>query len=51
MEQFIKLEKVSEYNSLIGIETKHPLISVFNNSTTKSLPNRCKIHFGFMPFI
>lgn len=47
MEQLIKLEKVSQYNALKGIETQHPLISIFDNSTTRALPNHCRLHFGF----
>ncbi|MFV5692081.1 helix-turn-helix domain-containing protein [Flavobacterium sp. LT1R49] len=47
MEQIIKLEKISQYNELKEIETKHPLISVFDNSKTKALPNHSRLHFGF----
>jgi AraC family transcriptional activator of pobA len=47
MEHFIKLEKIAQYNQLKGIETQHPLISVFDNATTKSLPNHTRMHFGF----
>lgn len=47
MDTIIKLEKVSQYNVLKDIETKHPLISVFDNSKTKALPNHCRMHFGF----
>lgn len=47
MERIIKLEKISEYNVLKDIETKHPLISVFDNNNTKTLPNHCRMHFGF----
>ncbi|MFI0492054.1 helix-turn-helix domain-containing protein [Flavobacterium sp.] len=47
MEQIIKLEKISQYNALKEIETKHPLISVFDNNNTKTLPNHCRMHFGF----
>jgi AraC family transcriptional activator of pobA len=47
MNPIIKLEKVSQYNVLKDIETKHPLISVFDNSKTKALPNHSRIHFGF----
>ncbi len=43
----IKLEKVSEYNAIKGIDTQHPLISVYDNSKTKALPNHCRFHFGF----
>lgn len=46
MHTIIKLEKISQYNVLKNIETKHPLISVFDNSNAKALPNQCKIHFG-----
>ncbi len=47
MEHIIKLEKISQYNTLKGVETKHPLISVYDNSKTKALPNHCRLHFGF----
>jgi AraC family transcriptional regulator, transcriptional activator of pobA len=43
----IKLDKISQYNVLKEVETKHPLISVFDNTDTKNLPNHCRIHFGF----
>jgi AraC family transcriptional activator of pobA len=46
MEHIIKVEKITQYNDLKGVETLHPLISVFDNSGTKSLPNNSKIHFG-----
>lgn len=47
MDTIIKLEKVSQYNMLKDIETKHPLISVFDNSITKALPNHSRMYFGF----
>lgn len=47
MEHLIKVEKVSQYNDLKGVETQHPLISVFHNSATKALPNNNRMHFGF----
>ncbi|MEA5260448.1 helix-turn-helix domain-containing protein [Arcicella aquatica] len=47
MEQLIKLEKISQYNAIKGVETQHPLISVFDNSNTKALPNHSRFHFGF----
>ena len=47
MEQIIKTETITQYNEIKGVETKHPLISVFDNSITNALPNNCKIHFGF----
>lgn len=47
METIIKLENVSQYNALKDKETKHPLISVFDNTNTRNLPNHCRMHFGF----
>lgn len=47
MDPFIKLEKVTQYNQLKGVETQHPLISVFDNSNSKPLPNHTRIHFSF----
>lgn len=47
MESIIKLEKIAQYNEFKEIETKHPLISVFDNSGTKVWPNHSKIHFGY----
>jgi AraC-like DNA-binding protein len=46
MKTIINLEKVSDFNGLKSVETKHPLISVFDNSQTKVLPNHHRIHFG-----
>ncbi|TDO73256.1 AraC-like DNA-binding protein [Flavobacterium chryseum] len=47
MEHIIKLEKVAQYNKLKGVENQHPLISVFDNSNAKALPNNTRMHFGF----
>jgi len=47
MYPIIKLEKVAQYNQLKGIETQHPLISVFDNSDSKTLPNHTRMHFSF----
>lgn len=43
----IKLEQVTQYNQLKGVEMQHPLISVFDNSNSKALPNHTRLHFGF----
>lgn len=43
----LKLEQVSQYNMLKGVETQHPLISVFDNSNSNALPNNTRLHFGF----
>jgi AraC family transcriptional activator of pobA len=47
MDPIIKLEKVTQYNQLKDVETQHPLISIFDNSNSKALPNHTRIHFGF----
>ncbi|KFF04119.1 helix-turn-helix domain-containing protein [Flavobacterium reichenbachii] len=47
MEHIIKLEKIAAYNKLKGVETQHPLISVYDNSNSKALPNNNRMHFGF----
>ncbi len=46
MEKIIKLESITQYNKLKEVETKHPLISVFDNNNRKALPNG-KLLFGF----
>jgi AraC-like DNA-binding protein len=46
MDKILKLEKVSQYNMLKGVETLHPLVSVIDNSSVKPLPNG-KLYFGF----
>ncbi|KQO32157.1 transcriptional regulator [Flavobacterium sp. Leaf82] len=47
MDPIIKLEKVAQYNQLKDVKTQHPLISVFDNASTKALPNHTRMHFGF----
>ncbi|SHG90329.1 hypothetical protein SAMN05443549_10881 [Flavobacterium fluvii] len=42
MDTIIKLEKISQRNTLKGIETLHPLISVFDNTDTENLPNHSR---------
>ena len=46
MEKIIKLDNISQYNSLRGVETCHPLVSVVDMSKAKPLPND-RISFGF----
>jgi len=46
MNTIIKLDTISQYNTLKGVETQHPLISIFDNSKANALPNYCRIHFG-----
>lgn len=47
MDEIIKVEKIADYNNIKGVETLHPLISVFDNYKTKALPNHSRMHFGF----
>lgn len=46
MNTIIKLDNISQHNAIKGLETQHPLISIFDNSKAKALPNHCRIHFG-----
>ena len=46
MDEILYLENTSQYNSLRGVETFHPLVSVIDLSKTKPIENG-KIHFGF----
>lgn len=46
MDEIMKLENISQYNLLRGIETLHPLVSVFELSEMKLIPET-RVHFGF----
>ncbi len=46
MEEVIRLETIAQYNAIKGVEILHPLVSIFDNSNLKKLPNG-KIYFGF----
>jgi len=46
MGEIIKLDNISQYNSMRGVETCHPLVSVVDMSKAKPLPNG-RISFGF----
>ena len=39
MENIIKLETIQDYNNLLGTKTLHPLVSVTDLSTLKSIRN------------
>ena len=46
MDEILKLENITQYNSLRGVETLHPLVSVVDMS--KATPTQsARIHFGF----
>ena len=46
MDTILKVDKISQYNELKGVETLHPLISVFDNASAKPLPNHCRMNLG-----
>lgn len=46
MDKIINLENISQFNSLRGIETLHPLVSVFEFSEMKLIPE-ARAHYGF----
>jgi len=46
MEDIIKLENISQYNTLRGVETLHPLVSVYDLSKMKLIPPT-RVNFGF----
>lgn len=46
MDEIIKLEHIIQYNTLRGLETCHPLVSVFEFSKMKLIPE-ARAHYGF----
>jgi AraC-like DNA-binding protein len=46
MEEILKLDYVSQFNDLRGIETLHPFVSVFDFSKMKLIPE-ARAHYGF----
>ena len=46
MEEIIKLDNITQFNTLRGIETLHPLVSVFDFSKMKLVPE-ARAHYGF----
>jgi AraC-like DNA-binding protein len=46
MDDIIKLENISQFNSMRGLETLHPLVSVFEFSKMKLIPE-ARAHYGF----
>ncbi|MDX9907779.1 MAG: AraC family transcriptional regulator, partial [Bacteroidales bacterium] len=38
MDDIIRLDSIAQYNSLRGIETLHPLVSVFDFTEMKLIP-------------
>jgi len=46
MDEILKLENISQYNTLRGVETFHPLVSVVDMSKAKATQS-ARINFGF----
>ena len=46
MEHIIKLENVDQYNSLYGLETLHPLISVIDLTKATKIVNHIQMNYG-----
>jgi len=46
MDDILKLDNISEYNSMRGVETLHPLVSVYELNRMKLIPP-VRAHFGF----
>ena len=46
MHEIINLENISQFNTLRGIETLHPLVSVFEFSKMKLIPE-ARAYYGF----
>jgi len=46
MDEIIKLDHITQFNSLRGLETSHPLVSVFEFSKMKLIPE-ARAHYGF----
>jgi len=46
MDDIIKLENISEYNTMRGVETLHPLVSVYELSKMELIPPT-RVNFGF----
>ncbi len=46
MDEIVKLESIAQYNTMRGIETLHPLVSVYDFSRMKPIPGT-RVQFGF----
>jgi AraC family transcriptional activator of pobA len=46
MDEILKLDSIIQFNTLRGIETLHPLVSVLDFSKMKLIPE-AKAHYGF----
>jgi len=46
MDQILKLDNVDQYNSLYGLETLHPLVSVVNLTKATNMVNHIQMNYG-----
>ena len=46
MDQILKLDNVDQYNSLYGLETLHPLVSVVNLAKATNMVNHIQMNYG-----
>ncbi|MBN2480703.1 MAG: AraC family transcriptional regulator, partial [Bacteroidales bacterium] len=46
MDEILKLDNISQFNALRGIETLHPLVSIFDFSKMKLIPE-ARVNYGF----
>ena len=46
MDQILKLDNVDQYNSLYGLETLHPLVSVVNLTKATNMVNHIEMNYG-----
>ncbi len=46
MKEVVKIDSVDTYNRLYGVETLHPLVSVFNTETCPLYPGDIALNFG-----
>ena len=46
MEDIIKIDHIDDYNKLVGLETRHPLVSVVDLSQAQVWPNHTVFNYG-----
>lgn len=44
MNEIEHIKTVSDYNNIIGLKTKHPLVSVVDFSKVKKTPKKKRLH-------
>jgi hypothetical protein len=49
-DNIVNIGTISEYNSILGVDTLHPLVSVIDLSTANPMRHICVILLAFMQF-